>query len=542
MKHVWKPTRSLLAVLTACASLSALTASGQTVPPPAPYGALPSQGQLQWHEMEMYNMIEFNQINYLDKDWGWGDESPEIVNPVNFNAEEIVLRAKKAGSKGFLINAKHHGGFCMWPSRTTDYNISRSPWRNGKGDWVGEWEAACRKHGLKFGVYLSPWDRNTAKFGTPEYLDMFKAQLRELLTQYGDLFIIWFDGAPGEGGDGYYGGANEYRGGFLDYYDWENIYALCRELQPNAVIFGDPGPDVRWVGNEKGYAGETCWATLFAPGEKWNGRPIPSGAPEHIKRINEGNRNGQYWIPAEADFSLRIRFYAPVALAVSEVGCYKEPDGAVAPVISRTKAGEVSLQVERPVYQLRYTTDGSVPSVSSPLYTGPFTFAREGAVRAVAFDKDGRKGEEAVRTFDACKRNWRILTADGQPYAAAGALVDDDDQTFWRSPSQDKDAAFRPQSLVIDLGETQEVKGFSYTPRQDNSSEGVIDRLALMASEDGKNWTPVYEDFIPNIRQAPVYRSFRLKTPVSCRYLKLTALRVLEGNYATGAEFGILLK
>lgn len=542
MKHVWKPTRSLLAVLTACASLSALSASGQTVPPPAPYGALPSQGQLQWHEMEMYNMIEFNQINYLDKDWGWGDESPEIVNPVNFNAEEIVLRAKKAGSKGFLINAKHHGGFCMWPSRTTDYNISRSPWRNGKGDWVGEWEAACRKHGLKFGVYLSPWDRNTAKFGTPEYLDMFKAQLRELLTQYGDLFIIWFDGAPGEGGDGYYGGANEYRGGFLDYYDWENIYALCRELQPNAVIFGDPGPDVRWVGNEKGYAGETCWATLFAPGEKWNGRPIPSGAPEHIKRINEGNRNGQYWIPAEADFSLRIRFYAPVALAVSEVGCYKEPDGAVAPVISRTKAGEVSLQVERPVYQLRYTTDGSVPSVSSPLYTGPFTFAREGAVRAVAFDKDGRKGEEAVRTFDACKRNWRILTADGQPYAAAGALVDDDDQTFWRSPSQDKDAAFRPQSLVIDLGETQEVKGFSYTPRQDNSSEGVIDRLALMASEDGKNWTPVYEDFIPNIRQAPVYRSFRLKTPVSCRYLKLTALRVLEGNYATGAEFGILLK
>ena len=542
MKHVWKPTRSLLAVLTACASLSALTASGQTVPPPAPYGALPSQGQLQWHEMEMYNMIELNQINYLDKDWGWGDESPEIVNPVNFNAEEIVLRAKKAGSKGFLINAKHHGGFCMWPSRTTDYNISRSPWRNGKGDWVGEWEAACRKHGLKFGVYLSPWDRNTAKFGTPEYLDMFKAQLRELLTQYGDLFIIWFDGAPGEGGDGYYGGANEYRGGFLDYYDWENIYALCRELQPNAVIFGDPGPDVRWVGNEKGYAGETCWATLFAPGEKWNGRPIPSGAPEHIKRINEGNRNGQYWIPAEADFSLRIRFYAPVALAVSEVGCYKEPDGAVAPVISRTKAGEVSLQVERPVYQLRYTTDGSVPSVSSPLYTGPFTFAREGAVRAVAFDKDGRKGEEAVRTFDACKRNWRILTADGQPYAAAGALVDDDDQTFWRSPSQDKDAAFRPQSLVIDLGETQVVKGFSYTPRQDNSSEGVIDRLALMASEDGKNWTPVYEDFIPNIRQAPVYRSFRLKTPVSCRYLKLTALRVLEGNYATGAEFGILLK
>ena len=217
---------------------------------------------------------------------------------------------------------------------------------------------------------------------------------------------------------------------------------------------------------------------------------------EGRRNLERNCRSHQHWcLPSDPSEKLCGDFLPAHPLlctgcpAVSEVGCYKEPDGAVAPVISRTKAGEVSLQVERPVYQLRYTTDGSVPSVSSPLYTGPFTFVREGAVRAVAFDKDGRKGEEAVRTFDACKRNWRILTADGQPYAAAGALVDDDDQTFWRSPSQDKDAAFRPQSLVIDLGETQEVKGFSYTPRQDNSSEGVIDRLALMASEDGKNWT-----------------------------------------------------
>ena len=196
--------------------------------PPQPYGVLPTDRQLAWHEMEMYNMIEFNQNNALDIHWGWGNESPELVNPVDFDAEKIVLLAKKIGSKGFLINAKHHGGFCMWPTKTTDYNISKSPWKDGKGDWVGEWAKACRQHGLKLGLYLSPWDRNAACFGTPEYLKMYKEQLTELCTNYGELFTLWFDGAPGAGGSGYYGGANEYRGGFIEYYDWDNIYAIVR--------------------------------------------------------------------------------------------------------------------------------------------------------------------------------------------------------------------------------------------------------------------------------------------------------------------------
>ena len=257
--------------------------------PPQPYGVLPTDRQLAWHEMEMYNMIEFNQNNALDIHWGWGNESPELVNPVDFDAEKIVLLAKKIGSKGFLINAKHHGGFCMWPTKTTDYNISKSPWKDGKGDWVGEWAKACRQHGLKLGLYLSPWDRNAACFGTPEYLKMYKEQLTELCTNYGELFTLWFDGAPGAGGSGYYGGANEYRGGFIEYYDWDNIYAIVRELQPNAVIFNDPGPDIRWVGNEDGYAGrykKTCWATLFPEGN-WNMRPRPNSDGERIKMLNE---------------------------------------------------------------------------------------------------------------------------------------------------------------------------------------------------------------------------------------------------------------
>ncbi len=201
-------------------------------------------------------------------------------------------------------------GFCMWPTKTTDYNISKSPWKDGKGDWVGEWAKACRQHGLKLGLYLSPWDRNAACFGTPEYLKMYKEQLTELCTNYGELFTLWFDGAPGAGGSGYYGGANEYRGGFIEYYDWDNIYAIVRELQPNAVIFNDPGPDIRWVGNEDGYAGrykKTCWATLFPEGN-WNMRPRPNSDGERIKMLNEGQRHGKYWIPAECDFFAKRRF------------------------------------------------------------------------------------------------------------------------------------------------------------------------------------------------------------------------------------------
>lgn len=169
MKEIWK--KSCRIGLFACI-MGLLACGSSSVAPPEPYGALPSERLQAWHEMEMYNMIEFNQNNALDIHWGWGNESPDLVNPVDFNPEEIVLLAKKAGSKGFLINAKHHGGFCMWPSKTTEYNISNSKWKGGKGDFVGEWAAACRKHGLKLGLYLSPWDRNAACFGSPEYLDM----------------------------------------------------------------------------------------------------------------------------------------------------------------------------------------------------------------------------------------------------------------------------------------------------------------------------------------------------------------------------------
>ena len=174
-------------------------------------------------------------------------------------------RPKEAGLRGLVLTCKHHDGFCLWPSKYTEHSVKNSPWKDGKGDVVREISDACRRHGLKFGVYLSPWDRNHKDYGRPEYITYYRNQLRELLTNYGPIFEMWFDGA--NGGDGYYGGAREKRR--IDnrtYYDWDNTWKIVRELQPDACMFSDGGPDVRWVGNESGFAGETCWATLNRAG------------------------------------------------------------------------------------------------------------------------------------------------------------------------------------------------------------------------------------------------------------------------------------
>jgi alpha-L-fucosidase len=260
------------------------------------YPPLPSERQLQWHALEFYGFLHFTVNTFTDKEWGYGDESPATFNPTDFDADQIVGVAKAGGMKGLILTAKHHDGFCLWPSKFTEHSVKNSPWKNGKGDVVREIADACRKHGLKFGVYLSPWDRNYKDYGRPEYITYYRNQLRELLTNYGPIFEVWFDGA--NGGDGFYGGAKEKR--TIDrrtYYDWPATWQLVRELQPLACMFSDGGPDVRWVGNESGTAGETCWATLkgadFAPGEA------------DTKRLNRGDRPGTHWLPAECDVSIR---------------------------------------------------------------------------------------------------------------------------------------------------------------------------------------------------------------------------------------------
>jgi alpha-L-fucosidase len=200
-----------------------------------------------------------------------------------------------------ILTAKHHDGFCLWPTATTEHSVKASSWRGGKGDVVREIADAARRRGLLFGVYLSPWDRNNPAYGSPAYIEIYRRQLTELLTSYGPLFEIWHDGA--NGGDGFYGGAREKR--TIDkrtYYDWPNTWAQIRRLQPGAVIFSDVGPDVRWVGNERGIAGDPCWATYDPVGAD-GGAASPGDVRE--KESPAGHRRGKHWLPAECDVSIR---------------------------------------------------------------------------------------------------------------------------------------------------------------------------------------------------------------------------------------------
>ncbi|MFA5816683.1 MAG: alpha-L-fucosidase, partial [Bacteroidales bacterium] len=278
---------------------------------PKPYGPLPSAAQLKWHQSELYGLVHFSTTTYANLEWGYGNEPAADFNPKEFNADQIAAAAKAGGLKGLILVAKHHCGFCLWPSKYNDsYSVKNSPWREGKGDMVKEYADACHKYGLNFGVYLSPWDRNHKDYGHPEYITYYLNQLRELLTNYGPICEVWLDGA--NGGDGWYGGAKEKR--TIDknsYYPFDKIFALVRQLQPNAVIFSDIGPDARWVGNESGMAGATCWAT-FTPKNRDDERLPATPGNTKYQEGEAGHRDGKYWIPAESDFPLRNGwFYHP---------------------------------------------------------------------------------------------------------------------------------------------------------------------------------------------------------------------------------------
>jgi alpha-L-fucosidase len=282
-------------ILLTAAIFISLTSCSE-VRPPEPFGPVPSERQLAWHEMEYYMFVHFTVNTFTDKEWGYGDEEESVFNPSTLDCRQWARVAKEAGMKGIIITAKHHDGFCLWPSEFTEHSVRNSPWKDGKGDVLSDLRKACDEYGLKMGVYLSPWDRNSAVYGTPEYLNYYRKQLRELLTKYGDIFEVWFDGA--NGGDGYYGGARETRR--IDnktYYDWPNTHTIVRELQPGAVMFSDAGPDIRWVGNESGMGSLTNWCLLNKDDM------YPGG--DFARILGEGHEDGNYWVPAEVDVSIR---------------------------------------------------------------------------------------------------------------------------------------------------------------------------------------------------------------------------------------------
>ena len=274
---------------------------------PEAFGPVPSHRQQRWHKHVFYGFLHFGVNTFTDKEWGYGDESPEIFAPSAFDADQIAAVAVAAGMSGLILTCKHHDGFCLWPSRYTEHSVKNSPWRGGKGDVVREISEACKRHQILFGAYLSPWDRNFADYGKPAYLEYYQKQLHELTTEYGELFEVWFDGA--NGGDGYYGGARELRR--IDrrtYYDWQNTWQIVRRNQPDATMFSDAGPDVRWVGNEKGIAGDPCWSTLSGanlyPGFGGDADMVKAWASSQ-EMLNQGDRKGDTWLPAECDVSIR---------------------------------------------------------------------------------------------------------------------------------------------------------------------------------------------------------------------------------------------
>jgi alpha-L-fucosidase len=281
-------------ILSICVSCSKVKA-------PAPLGPVPSENQMRWQEMEYYAFVHFSLNTYTDQSWGYGNEDINLFNPEKLDCRQWARICKEAGMKGIILTAKHHSGFCLWPSKYTEYSVKNAPWKNGKGDVVREMADACKEYDLKLGIYVSPWDRNHPDYGKPEYITYFRNQIEELLINYGPVFEIWFDGA--NGGTGYYGGANENRK--IDrttYYDWKNTYKLIRELQSDIVIWNDGGDrgDLRWVGTEAGYVGETNWSLLNGTGEVgW-------------EMLHFGLEEGDSWVPAEVNTSIRPEwFYHP---------------------------------------------------------------------------------------------------------------------------------------------------------------------------------------------------------------------------------------
>lgn len=279
-------------------TLTIFACSKKEVAPPAALSAVPASNQLAWHEMELNAFVHFTTNTFTGKEWGYGDEQPSIFNPSDdYDADQWVRTFKETGFKGVILTCKHHDGFCLWPSKYTEHSVKNSPWKNGEGDVVRDVMRACKKYELKFGVYLSPWDRNHADYGSPAYIEYYRNQLKELFTTYGPVFEMWFDGA--NGGDGYYGGKREKRSiKGSTYYEWPETLDLVRSMEPEILFFSDAGPGVRWVGNERGVAGETNWNTI-TPDTLFAGK----GGIE--KLLNTGDENGSAWIPAEVDVSIR---------------------------------------------------------------------------------------------------------------------------------------------------------------------------------------------------------------------------------------------
>jgi alpha-L-fucosidase len=387
--------------------------------PPAALLPVPSAEQIAWHEMEMNAFIHFSINSFTNKEWGYGDEKPALFNPTAFDATQWTRVLKETGFKGVILTCKHHDGFCLWPSEYTEHSVKNSPYKNGKGDIVKEVRDACKKDGLKFGTYLSPWDRNHPDYGKKEYIEYYRKQLKELFTQYGPVFEMWFDGA--NGGDGYYGGARETRRiNGATYYEWPTTLNLVKQIEPSVIFFSDAGPGVRWVGNEKGIAGVTNWNTISPD-------TLYAGKPGIESLLNTGAPDGNAWIPAETDVSIRPGWF----YHRSEDSLVKDPEELFKIYLSSVGRGS-TLLLNIPPDQRGLLHDNDVRSL-------------QGFRKILGREFANNLARSAKVTASSYRGKAKAF--------AATNLIDGSKSTYWAT-----DDNVLQGSFDIDLGKTQPVK------------------------------------------------------------------------------------
>ena len=414
---------------------------------PQPSLPVPTPQQLEWQQLETYAFIHFGLNTFNDMEWGYGDTPASTFNPTNLDCEQWVLTLKAAGMKGVILTAKHHDGFCLWPTETTDYSIKNSPYKDGHGDIVGELRDACRKHGLKFGLYLSPWDRHQAEYGREGYVSIYHQQIRELVSNYGPLFEFWFDGA--NGGDGWYGGANERR--FIvaeHYYDYEKARDIVWSHSPDAAIFGGTVPTLRWIGNEEGVASATQWCSYSYGYDTLNDtRLLATGMPE-----------GDVWLPAEVDVSIRPGWF----YHVSEDAKVKTVDELME-LYYHSVGRNANLLLNFPVNQ-----EGRIPAIDSSHAVAWHHKLRE------TFTNDLLQGSE-VRGSNT--RSSRF---------GARHVLDDDDTHYWTTED-----GVTCAELVFDFRQPTEL---NMVALQEYVRLGQnVKKITVSYSKNGK-WLPVVTD------------------------------------------------
>lgn len=535
---------------------------------------VPTPQQLEWQQMELTAFLHFGINTFTGREWGDGKENPALFNPTDFDAEQWVRSLKEAGFKMAILTAKHHDGFCLWPTKTTGHSVAASPWKDGKGDVVRELRDACDKYGIKFGVYLSPWDRNASCYGdSPKYNEFFIEQLTELLTNYGEVHEVWFDGANGEGPNGK-----------KQEYDWTAILSTIRRLQPRAVtaIMGD---DVRWVGNERGLGRETEWsATVLTPGtyarceEQNKALGVKATSKDLGGRDMLVNAKELFWYPSEVDVSIRpgwfyhqqednqvkslkhltdIYFKSVGYNSVLLLNIPPDQRGRISDAdVNRLKEfadyrkeiftdnrvkGGLKAWTARPgdthVYQLKPKSEINVVMLCEDISKGQ----RMEAFTVEALTADGWK-EIAKGTTVGYKRLIRIpavearqlrvkvdacrLAANISEVAAyyARPLEESAAKENWNDLSRTAWKQVTATPLVIDLGKAVDMTGFVYAPANAEAKPTMAFRYKFYISTNGRDWkeVPTTGEF-SNIMHNPVPQTVSFGNKVSARYIKLDA-------------------